>query len=764
MRARRIGCGALMIAAVGGMAPAAAPEGFGRFGRFNDDGLLTLNVEPYRFQSAAPSNGVTVSFGSSSTVATVGSIDTSAKVLNLSGGGAGAPTSVRYTLLYPGFSAEFGTSAVLSFSGTGYQAELLTTTSSPTFRGLLVTATSGSAVPILVAFREGFEPDSWTFNVSSGTRRLSISDGEAMGEVRIVTPTGMEKFAAAASGAERDALRVKARAWLGLGVPVLQDRQVVYSREAGTVTITESYTHGTGSAIAPIPPVLAFALENGYPASVTGELVKPGVTTKYGPFAHVEGSQVSYTPVPPVEERGLVRATADPARVSLLNGLVSRLGADWAVNAVDLGYVGMAPAQVSWVYLSTQNRNALANGWSTYLPQAFVLPPYAGGAKETWKSETEPFSGLQYYWTFTLPGGPGDAYKLDLDWGIALPLYGMQKYAQYTGNWQFVRDRWGTVKQVFKFFDHGDDWAWMHVVNGDMGWSTGTGDPMTATVGGHAACYKMAKAIGDDEMEEHFAMRLARVMVPATMRFSYRQWARDRGYIGQNEVVQGFWEKETFTASEATEGTRDPWGPTNVLSGNGLMPEFFQPAAAYAKEAMAGYEQFYASRYPDWANGSHSYPFSPLYGGNSVYVVFPHVYTRFMLGEETANLWGYVDSSQSNRGTTSWIGPPLIAELLSREVPVLLRDWTPARYVDGVYDGATRKATLDFEKSGAGAWSVAASIRETDHPKRVLVGGVETPFTFSEGRLSVPLSAKGSVRVEVELMDPPQPVSYWQLY
>jgi len=126
-----------------------------------------------------------------------------------------------------------------------------------------------------------------------------------------------------------------------------------------------------------------------------------------------------------------------------------------------------------------------------------------GDTRITWRETTEPFTGLNYWWTYKIDGPQGQA--LDLEWGNLLPVYGTYKYAQFTGDWAFVQARWSRIREVMRFTDYADDWAWMTNSNGDMGYSTGTGDPMTAAFGGHVAALKMARALGDTDAETSFA-------------------------------------------------------------------------------------------------------------------------------------------------------------------------------------------------------------------------------------------------------------------
>jgi hypothetical protein len=470
--------------------------------------------------------------------------------------------------------------------------------------------------------------------------------------------------------------------------------------------------------------------------------------TRYGEFAWVEGSSVTYTlPIPPHEERGLIRPLERMAEVALLNDLTSRLGASWAVNAVDLGYVGMTPAQMAWPFLNGTKRTQLANAWATYLPFAFRMPPYApSDTRKTWVHETEPFSGLQYWYTYFITGGPGNAYKLDIEWGNLLPIYGLAKYAHYTGDWGFVSSRWNVVRQITDFTDYADDWAWMTNSNGDMGWSTGTGDPMTAAYVGHVAALRMARVLGDNEAAEHYATRAARVAVPAVARFWYTDWARAQGVIPSNHIVQGFWEKSTFTSTAMNQNTTDPWGPTNPLSGNGCQPEFFEALMLFAPQALQTYETRMLTGYPNLFDPNHVYPFTPIYGGNSVYVTYPHIYARSFLGQSLDELWGYANSTQSNRGTTSWIAPNVLAELLARETPLILTEWQPLRWREGLMVSPTL-VSLSFQATQTTDWTLEARRTTTTPITRVEVAGNSVPFTINGDRLTVQATVFGTFEV-----------------
>lgn len=738
------------------LAPAAdlLTEGFGRFGRFNDDGLLTLNVWPDR----AEVPGLTVRFAESGVVPTVTTIDTTMKRLALAPAPAGDATAVVYTLLHPGIGLEFGTTARLRLSRDTLTIDPLAAPGGGPVRGLLLRPATGAAmVPVAIAFPEGIVPQ-WQFNDLGSTAELVLTAAAPMGLVRVVTPNGVRTLAANAPAVTVDAVRAAAAEWVGRGLPTMTQRRAAVDFAAGTVTITEDFSVAGGAAYAPVPPVLAFAMANGYPATVAGTLRRSGFPTRQGEFAWVDGAQLVYTlPIPPLEERGLLRPAGREAEVALLNDMADRMGASWARNAVDLAYAGMTPAQQSWPMLTPAKREALATAWRTYLPFALRLPPYPpGDTRTTWTREVEPLSGLEYIYTYFITGGPGNAYKLDVEWGNLLPVYGIAKYAQFTGDWALVRDNWSTIRAMTRYTDLADDWAWMTNVNGDMGWSTGTGDPMTAAYVGHVAAARMARALGDEAAAGHYAYRAARVAVPAVSRFWYIAWARQQGFIGPNSIVQGFWEKGTFTATTMLETATDPWGPTNPLSGNGCQHEFFAALMRFAPAALAAYEDAMLAGYPNLFNPDHVYTISTTYGGNSVYVTFPHLYARIWLGQPTAELWTLAGRAQSNRRTTGWIAPVVLAELLARDTPLHLTEWQPLRWNEGTVP-TPGVVALQFTAPTRQTWRMEARLTPPAPVGSVTLGGQTVPFHVEGDRLTIEATVEGTFDVLIRMAAAPCP-------
>ncbi len=765
-------CNILLLVIIFSASVAAyAKEGFGRFGRYNDDGLLTLNIWPDHFNFSQMFSTFEVYFANSGVTATVTAIDTSHKMLSLSGADASSPDEVHYTLLYPGFEMNFGVkdSAILRIN-----TENLTMDEAPAdadFHWVLLRPITGSVNPIALAFRSGLRPTAALVK-SGGTSELRIS-GTDLGWVRVITPRGRKLFYTYESA---QTLRNETADWAARGVPVLISRQYAYSKSAQTVSITEVFQSREGTHMAPVPPVLVFAMQNGYPASIEQALIHSNCTTKYGPFAYVNGNTVTYTlPVPPLEEHGYLRVPGYENRVLQLNNLVSHMPAEWNQNAVDLAYAGVCNAQMAWPYLSAANRTRVAKAWRDYLWKAWMIPingqynpSYTG--PRAWKEETEPFTGQKYLWTYKIDGPAPDYYPLDIEWGIMLPLYGTYKYAQFTGDWQFVRDRWWEVRgHIYRFMDLADDWAWMTNTNGDMGYSTGTGDPMTAAWCGHAACLKMARALGRNDDEEYFAFRTARVAIPAVARLWYSQWARNVIYeISPTSAALGFYEKRSIVSGNMNQNTSDPWPPTTNLSGDGILPEMFHAFMAYAPDALRTFHQEYETAYPDWADAAHSYPFQTTYSGNSVYVTFPHIYSRAQLGDDSDDdLWGYVDLAYETASSAYFVGPNVIAELLNRESPLILTEWKPAAYVDGYINTADGlKAVMDFTLPlTATEWVLEGRVQGGRAPVRAILNNEQVAIEWNPdtGMMHLSVTAGDAVHVEIEFGES-SGIHAWHLY
>lgn len=649
------------------------PYAFGRFGFSNDDGLLTMNVTP---------EGIDIKDGPRITWQTHGTprvtaISATEKALALPPTKTG-PSSLRYTLLYPGMEAVFGALPKLSFTdnrafGVSVNSAPIT---SPGEAWIAVTSpdivimSDDACVPVILTMDP--MPKRVRFLRATTIERTMQIEGGTATTIRFTVPS-LERRSLPDSAAIRRFLKL-----VDTHQPIARLDKETYAldRKAGAVTITDEFTPSNARIV--LPPVLAFAASHQYPVHV----IAPGpLFCKYGPivFAGANGRASYRLPVPPASERGyLAPAKADPLQ-PLLNDVCGHWPAAWGKNGVDLSYAGVTNAAMAWNLLTHENKAEARAAWKTYLDSGFSLPPYAPKtALHPWKTMKDPFSGKSFLWGYSIDN---KVRQCDLEWGIGLPLYGLYKYGTVTGDWARVRSCWASAKRLTGYFDLADDYAWMTVCNAQDGYSTGTGDALNGGYSGMVAMLAMARHLGDRDAEAKYAYRAARMALLTAMRPAYTRWARAHGMTSRREEALGFWEKASFTTSSFNS---DPWGVTTLLSGDGCMPELIELYKTTQPSAWKGFLAEYAAALPDWYDAGHKYPFEVTYNGNSGYVTFPHIFARAWFGDSQEDLRMWIAAAEPNRNN-AWVGPNAVAEIITQEAPLVMTDWGDAPIPTGTY-------------------------------------------------------------------------------
>lgn len=254
--------------------PVLADQAYGRFGRFHEDGLLTTNVHPRGFALLGTNPELNIRWGDPKAAlsAVVTSINPTEKILSIDGGGVGAPSQIRYTLVYPGFSATFGKQLVLRFTNRAGKSARVGLDPTRLKQGwlLVIPGDRYPAVPLLIKVPRSPGTKAWF--TGDG---LTVESPSPLGEVIFTTPTGLRPVASlnAAWKAVSD--------WGDAPIPVLQG----ISNEVTGAEMTTTQTWNT--PYAPISPILSLALQAGFPARVSGPLVRTEIRTRYGPYTYV---------------------------------------------------------------------------------------------------------------------------------------------------------------------------------------------------------------------------------------------------------------------------------------------------------------------------------------------------------------------------------------------------------------------------------------------------------------------------------------------
>ena len=264
----------LIILLIANVKPSHADQSYGRFGRFHEDGLLTTNLHPRGFTVLGTNPELSVGWGDpkASLSAITASINPTEKRLTINGGGIGAPTQIRYTLLYPGFSATFGKQMVLRFKNRANKSVRVGLDPTRLRQGwlLIIPEDTYPAIPLLIRVPKSSTTKAWF--TGDG---LTVESEAPLGEVVFTTPTG-SRFVPSLDAAWKAVVD-----WGDAPIPSVVSTKVTTTDTATTLTTMFDTPY------APVSPLLALALDSGWAGSIKGPLVRTNIRTRYGPFVYV---------------------------------------------------------------------------------------------------------------------------------------------------------------------------------------------------------------------------------------------------------------------------------------------------------------------------------------------------------------------------------------------------------------------------------------------------------------------------------------------
>lgn len=608
-------------------------DGFGRFGRVTDEnGYLTYNFKAGVYSEVRGEDLFALKFTRDGKTLCPKATKVSAlEALYQDPSG----DSVQTSILHPGFVAKLARSGTIDVSAKGLTAKVE--------QGhILLVSSSKSFSPVAISGPR-LKIETQTEN------RVTIS--ALPGEVKVVWPKGIER--------EVEPTREEIGFWLNASIPKLQS--VTYRNGVETYRF-RPLDHSVA------PPVYGH-----YAEQLGARNLLLMMETRYG---NLYGSKQNTIQLPLPNylrsRRGYVRQ--HDQSTNLVSSFVTDPLVPWAKNAVDLGFSRRVPGLMAGPYLSDDLRSQIVPGLKEGLAKAFTIPGSA------WQMDTEPLTGIQFPYTYTIDGPRN--LKYDVEWGNMLPVYGLYQYALATGDYAFVRQCWPGVRKALQFVLKSQDWAWMTGVNADHGFSTGTGDPLNASYVGMIAAAELANSIGLRSEAERYEWIVRRMAVPTMLRLRLSEWSEKRELTAKSRFVLGFHETENFTRS-GFKG--DPWFANTLFSGNGIFPELFELYKQYEPNHLRSYLGRIETAFPRWFDGLHKYDYSTTYNGNSGYVTFPQIYARMTAGEPMDKVWNWITSASTNR-VHSWVAPNVIAEAFNREHGFVLTDWGALGYLGGTFD------------------------------------------------------------------------------
>lgn len=649
---------------------------FGRFGRFHDDGLLTVDVNPRGFSYADCLPPFRVLWGEASAplAAVVPKIDPTEKQLTIQGGGEGAPRLIRYSLLFPGVAAAFGRRMVLHFLGKDNVPLRCAIDPSRVKRGegiLIVPGDRFPSSPLLV-----MPPPQTNLRVWYDGANLTVEGSEELGEVRFITLAGLGTLDSLASAWER-AGRLR-----DLPVPVRTRTRSVVDPQSQTVLMTETFDGG----VAPVSPLLLHAVDEGYPARLSGKLVRSGILTRWGEFGWIDNvrSEIQL-PLPPTETGLPIRpAVVDSGRLRQRDALI-------ALDPVGKPGAGMVDTLETLValqktspFLPADVAATLPGRWATAWKQAL--------ARESVQAATEPITGHSFS-GFGARKGDREV-NVGIGTGAARAVAALGTYVRGTGDWKFVREQSAWVARSRRFCELAEDWVWMVPAEGDYGGGTGDGDALASHYAAAVSERMIATGLDDESGQARASIRMARLAVGLVARLTIGEYAARTRQVPEGRVVYGYHETKGFLAADPASG--DPALVSGVLGDAFSADALSALYGGLVRDSFRNWLAAVSAARPRWFDPRGIAVDGTRHGGNSLRVVWPHILHRIRAGGEGSGvLWPRWDIAMGNRrgGLTAL---PVWSELTSLNAPVRLLAWGKSGYVDAALDGDSKGVWFRF--------------------------------------------------------------------
>lgn len=503
-----------------------------------------------------------------------------------------------------------------------------------------------------------------------------------------------------------------------------EKRQVLIRNEFEYLTVTNEWGK-TGREYAPVPPLLCFVKENGYPVEVKDKLVDFGVATKYGPYRAAEGNAVEYRiPIPDFHHRTYLNTHALDARLPPAFSTTYRgKKSIFKTGSYMLSDVSSLPG---WNMFSPAVREGMIGETGYRLDFLFNRLPDALGTLENsglglyYKADwpfldrVEPFTGKQYLQGGSIwyrDGGVGCMMTMfgfeGLGDGPNLHGYFLQDlyyYARYSGNWGYIQKHWPAAKRLFECYQRQNDWANFAIPYYESEADTHT-DMGPDCLKGNVAMMDLARAIGDEEQYRWATYISAKTAMALLAQFPMAEYFKK--YHGEPLPERPVcWE---FGLSEwglpiSCKGCSSIYSMTpkykayidNLPSGCWAVPEILDLRSQYL---TAPYRNFFYQVYPKYFPGIFLNA-----SGNKIMLARGYLANSFKEKQEFADYFrkncepvipfGHVRSLYNLA--------PLLSLVQGLGTPCYLVNWDPNRLVSGEYDLKANRANIELEASVAG--------------------------------------------------------------
>lgn len=501
---------------------------------------------------------------------------------------------------------------------------------------------------------------------------------------------------------------------------------------------------------APLPPLLSFFKDKGYPVTIgrlmngASEVTDFEVPTKYGPYRAVSGGAVEYEiPLPDFDHRCYLRADGkDLTREKAYRDMINKFGPvnyqiykapAWNVLEPERRRVMLEQAKMLLQYRaknSSGNRYGITDGIPAPAKTCLAGGPLSYTA---FVDRIEPYT-LKYYYTtgwatgeFKAPRSAVPRIYGDNNNGAGMnflqPYY---YYAKYSGDWQYIRENWPFIKKISSGAGRLCDWAnlaftyFEHLADNhvDMG-----PDILKLTV----SLMKLSETVGDRETYLLAAYIASKQTINRVSFFSlgdYMQQYSEVAQTGDYCLDQGVGELgcEIFAYANSS------WQDIANRRQNSLYYALLQ-------NIWSGCEYVFIEDYDAWSrcfpddvrkiafekipkHVPNWYGVYPCPDRGNDFICYGSAEARYLLaraalGEDTEDLWFYFN--QLGFGFKEAMD--VFAVLQGRDAPLYLIAWEPNRLVHGAYDFDVNRARLEIDAVAQGtvrlkSWTAPGAIRQ----------------------------------------------------
>jgi hypothetical protein len=490
-----------------------------------------------------------------------------------------------------------------------------------------------------------------------------------------------------------------------------------------TVAISEDFDGG----VAPVSPLLMHAVDNGYPASVDGPVVRSGILTRWGEYVFVDRTRATVVlPIPAPDAPGLVRpATLDPRRAAQRDSILAMPVDQGDSSAPAAMLQTMVARQRCVPLLPSESAMDLDRDWSRVWEAVL--------AKERWPAQSEPITGHPYSGT----GAVVDDREIAAGQGVgaAQVTAAMATFVRWSGDWTWAAKQKAILVRNRRFVDLADDWVWMAPSLADYGGSTGDGEALAAHYASSMAERFLMEGLGDTAGQTHSIIRSARLAVALSARFGMAEYGATTKQMPKGHLVLGYDEKRGFVTADPKASD-----PALVSSFLGDAVSAADTTALYAGMARRRANEWLgqvSSARPRWFDPRLVGATGTRHRGNSLRVVWPHLLARLRIaGDGPGAAWPRWDVALGNRhGARTALA--LWAELACHSVPIRLVDWGKAGYVDGQMDPDGGGAVLRFRAREPHAWQTRIQCNPGMEPVEASISGKPVPVGVERNRWEI---------------------------